>query len=115
MTLMVFDNGSCDEVRTYLEEAYVEGRIQFLMLSKRNIGKGGAWNIIFAAAPGEILAYTDSDAFFYPGWLSQSLRILDTFPNVGMVTSRPFRTPAEYIAATVAWAKKHAGSRTRNG
>jgi glycosyltransferase involved in cell wall biosynthesis len=103
--LMVFDNGSCDEVRTYLEEAYVEGRIQFLMLSERNIGKGGAWNIIFAAAPGEILAYADSDALFFPGWLSQSLRILDTFPNVGMVTSRPFRTPEEYIAATVAWAK----------
>jgi hypothetical protein len=55
------------------------------------MGKGGAWNSMLQAAPGEIIAYTDNDAFFYPGWLSKSLAVLEIFPNVGMVTSRPFR------------------------
>ncbi|NMB89111.1 MAG: glycosyltransferase family 2 protein [Chloroflexi bacterium] len=103
--LMVFDNGSCEEARQYLLDEHQAGRIQYLLLSEKNLGKGGAWNIIFGAAPGEIIAYTDSDCHFYPGWLSASMKILETFPRVGMVTARPFRTNPEYYSHTVAWAE----------
>jgi len=104
--LLVFDNGSCEEVVQYLVEAHGEGKIQHLLLSEKNLGKGGAWNVMLNAAPGEIIAYTDNDAYFYPGWLSKSVQILETFPNVGMVTSRPFRTPPEFYTQTLAWAEK---------
>ncbi len=103
--LMVFDNGSCPEVVSYLLENQRQSRIQYLLLSERNVGKGGAWNAIFKAAPGEILAYTDCDAFFYPGWLERSLEILEAYPRVGMVTARPFRTPDEFMTKTLAWAE----------
>ena len=103
--LMVFDNGSCPEVVGFLQQAFQEGRIQYLVLSEKNLGKGGAWNVIFEAAPGEILAYTDSDAYFHFGWLEASVEILEIFPNVGMVTSRPFRTPPELFSKTIAWAE----------
>lgn len=103
--LMVFDNGSCGEVQDYLLASQRQGEIQFLILSERNLGKGGAWNVIFQAAPGEVLAYTDSDALFSAGWLSDSLRILESYPKVGMVTSRPFRTPPEFYSRTLAWAE----------
>jgi hypothetical protein len=103
--LMVFDNGSCEEVQDFLLESQRRGEIQFLVLSDRNLGKGGAWNVIFEAAPGEVLAYTDSDALFSGDWLSESLRILETYPKVGMVTSRPFRTPPEFYSHTLAWAE----------
>ena len=103
--LMVFDNGSCEEVQDFLLGSHRQGAIQFLMLSERNLGKGGAWNVIFQSAPGEVLAYTDSDALFSAGWLSDSLRILETYPKVGMVTSRPFRTPPEFYSRTLAWAE----------
>jgi hypothetical protein len=102
--LMVFDNGSCQEVKDYLVKAAGQGKIQYLILSEKNLGKGGAWNIIFEAAPGEIIAYTDNDAYFYPGWLSKSLEILEVYPKVGMVTSRPFRTPEQYSSQTLEWA-----------
>ena len=102
--LMVFDNGSCQEVKDYLVHAAGQGKIQYLILSEKNLGKGGAWNIIFDAAPGEVIAYTDNDAYFYPGWLSKSLEILEAFPKVGMVTSRPFRTPEKYSSHTIEWA-----------
>jgi glycosyltransferase involved in cell wall biosynthesis len=101
--LLVFDNASCEEVRQYLLDEHQAGRIQFLILSEKNLGKGGAWNIILAGAPGEIIAYTDSDAYFYPGWLSRSLQLLETYPNVGMVTARPFRTKPELYSKTVEW------------
>ncbi len=113
--LMVFDNGSCEEVQQHLLDSHRRGEIQFLMLSERNLGKGGAWNVIFQAAPGEVLAYTDSDALFYPGWLSDSVRLLETYPGVGMVTSRPFRTPPEFYSRTLAWAESDRGVTVERG
>src|SRR5512143_1310637 len=106
--LMVFDNGSCPEVRDYLLSEKEAGRIQYLILSEKNMGKGGAWNVILAGAPGEIIAYTDSDVLFSPKWLSRSVEILETFPKVGMVTARPFRTPPEFIQSTIKWAQENA-------
>ncbi|MCL4531098.1 MAG: glycosyltransferase family 2 protein [Chloroflexi bacterium] len=106
--LMVFDNGSCAEVRDYLIQEKEEGRIQYLILAEKNMGKGGAWNVMLAGAPGEIIAYTDSDVLFSPKWLSRSVEILETFPNVGMVTARPFRTPPEFYEGTLNWARKNA-------
>jgi glycosyltransferase involved in cell wall biosynthesis len=106
--LLVFDNGSCAEVRDFLVKEKDEGRIQYLILAEKNMGKGGAWNIILAGAPGEIIAYTDSDVLFSPKWLSRSVEILEIFPNVGMVTARPFRTPPEFYEATLKWARESA-------
>jgi hypothetical protein len=36
------------------------------------------------------------------------VEILETFPNVGMVTARPFRTPPEFIESTLKWARENA-------
>ena len=101
--LMVFDNGSCQELVDFLLDAQEQGRIQYLVLSKENLGKGGAWNAIFSSAPGEIIAYSDSDALFYPGWLDHSLKLLESYPKVGMVTSRPFRTREHLMTGTFDW------------
>jgi glycosyltransferase involved in cell wall biosynthesis len=113
--LLVFDNGSCEEARQYLLDEHQAGRIQFLFLSEKNLGKGGAWNVILAGCPGEIIAYTDSDAYFYPGWLSRSVQILETFPRVGMVTARPFRTKEDFYTCTVDWGEKTPGVTLERG
>jgi glycosyltransferase involved in cell wall biosynthesis len=106
--LMVFDNGSCPEARDFLVSEKEAGRIQYLILSEKNMGKGGAWNVMLTGAPGEIIAYTDADVLFSPNWLSRSVEILEAFPNVGMVTARPFRTPPEFYESTLKWAKQNA-------
>src|SRR5258708_35456073 len=106
--LMVFDNGSCAEVRDFLVQEKEEDRIQYLILSEKNMGKGGAWNVMLTGAPGEIISYTDADVLFSPNWLSRSVEILETFPNVGMVTARPFRTPIDLYESTLKWAWGHA-------
>jgi glycosyltransferase involved in cell wall biosynthesis len=84
--LLVFDNGSCPEMVDYLKSLEADGKIDILILSKRNVGKLNALKIIFNSAPGEIVAYTDDDVFHLPGWLGAHLKIIDTFPNVGAVT-----------------------------
>lgn len=102
--LMVFDNGSCTQARSYLLGQEEAGNIDFLLLSERNLGKSGAWNMAFAAAPGEIIAYADSDVYFHPGWLKAHLDVLDALPNVGMVTGMPLLSPEKYSSSTLEWA-----------
>jgi glycosyltransferase involved in cell wall biosynthesis len=113
--LMVFDNGSCRETQDYLRGLQDEGHIQYLFLSGKNLGKGGAWNILLSGAPGEIVAYTDSDAYFYPGWLSHSVQLLETYPRVGMVTARPFRQNEASNTNTLNWAQKNRGVKVEKG
>jgi glycosyltransferase involved in cell wall biosynthesis len=90
-----------------LLEEFDRGNIQTLILSDRNMGKGGAWNLMLQAAPGEIIAYADNDVLYHPGWLKESVKVLETFPKAGMVTSRPFHTKPELYDAVVKWAKEN--------
>ena len=93
--LLVFDNASCQDVRNYLRDIQGQGKIQYLVLSEKNIGKAGAWNFIFGSAPGEFIAYADSDVYHYPGWLEPQIALLEKIPKIGMVTGMPMWTPAE--------------------
>lgn len=104
--VMVFDNRSCAEVRAFLQESYEQGKIQYLVLSDTNIGKLGAWNFMFGAAQGKYIVFSDGDVAFRPGWLSASLDLFETFPNVGMVTARPYRASNKFSGSTVEWASK---------
>jgi glycosyltransferase involved in cell wall biosynthesis len=113
--LMVFDNASCEEVRDFLLEAHGQGRIQYLVLSEQNLGKAGAWNFIFAAAPGETVAYADYDIYFYPGWLSTQLAVLEALPKAGMVTGMPVRNPEKFSTSTVRWAEAQPDARLERG
>ena len=93
--LLVFDNGSCPQVIAELQSLYSQkssdnpNRIDWLVLSRHNLGKAGAWNWIFAAMPNELICYADSDVLFRPGWLEASLEILAAFPQAGMVSAQP--------------------------
>lgn len=113
--LMVFDNGSCAEVQDWLLNEQHAGNIQYLLLSAKNLGKGGAWNQILSGAPGEILSYADSDVLFKPGWLARSVQLLETYPNVGMVTARPYRTNPDFYTGTLNWAKSTEGATAEEG
>jgi len=105
--LLVFDNGSAPTMVNYLKSLHEKEQIDYLILSKRNIGKLNALKIIFDTAPGEIVAYTDDDVFHLPGWLGAHLEVIDTFPNVGAVTGFYVRQRVVMSAdATVAFAEQ---------
>ena len=90
--LLVMDNGSCAEAKSYLQALQDVRALRYLFTSAENIGKVGALKLMFRAAPGEVIAYADDDIFFYPGWLQAHLSLLDGFPNVGMVSGCAVRT-----------------------
>lgn len=105
--LLVFDNGSCPEFVDYLRELHSSGKVDYLLLSQRNIGKVNALREMFRFAPGELVAYTDDDNFFLPGWLEEHLKIIDTYPNVGMVTGFYVRhRVVAGVASTLAFASR---------
>jgi glycosyltransferase involved in cell wall biosynthesis len=117
--VLVFDNGSCPEALEYLRRLHQTGRINFLIQSKENIGKIGAWQLMFSAAPGEIIAYGDDDIFYYPGWLEAELEVMNAFPKAGMVSGVPVRNAATYAIqaaedATADPNSKISGSRARH-
>lgn len=87
--LLVFDNGSCPPVVSRLKELHDQKQIDWLILSRHNMGKAGAWNWIFASMPNELICYADSDVLFRPGWLEASLQVLEAFPQAGMVGAQP--------------------------
>jgi glycosyltransferase involved in cell wall biosynthesis len=85
----------------YLQGLQSQGEIDCLMLSKRNLGKIGALQILFNAAPGEMIAYADDDIFFYPSWLEAHLEVLEAFPQVGMVSGVAVRDRAQRASQTL--------------
>jgi len=87
--LLVFDNASCPEAQNYLLEQQRGGKIQFLHFSAYNLKKLGGMNALFSIAPGEFVAFADSDVYFLPGWLEESLRVLEAFPEAGQVSALP--------------------------
>jgi len=98
--VFVLDNGSCEKVRDYLRDESDSGRITHLIRINQNVGIGNAKNIIFSAIQSPIIAYSDDDVFFHPNWLSQSLKIITEFPNVGMVTGCPTTFSQKNLDAT---------------
>ena len=105
--LMVFDNGSSAQVVEYLQGQQALGNIDFLILSKKNIGKISALQYMFKAAPGEVIAYCDDDVFYIPGWLDRHLEVLDTYPDVGIVTGFYIKNHMkEGIKSTLKFAKR---------
>ncbi len=115
--LLVFNNGSSPEVRAYLERRQLDGAIQYLLHSQKNIGKIGAFQILFRAAPGEIIAYADDDIYFFPGWLREHLKILDAFPKVGMVSGCAVwgLFNDERISSNISFAEGHPEAKMERG
>jgi hypothetical protein len=114
--LLIFDNASCTEAQRFLRGLVDEGVVRFLLTSSENIGKLGALQLIAGAAPGELIAYTDDDTFFYPGWLSAHVALLDGFPNVGMVSGSPEKELFKHgISATLRFGQTDSESVLRYG
>lgn len=103
----VWDNGSCQEFRDWLQETY---QPDVLVLS-RNIGKASARTaLIRSFALNTVLGVSDDDILFFKGYWQAQERLLDTFPNVGVVSTYPVRTQGRWgNKSTLRWAANTPG------
>jgi hypothetical protein len=101
--VMIWDNGSCNALTDWLQEVY---KPDWLILSP-NVGKSSARAaVVHMLEPETIICISDDDMLFYPGWLDPQLEILNTFPNVGMVSGWAVRRSMGISnERTLAWAR----------
>jgi glycosyltransferase involved in cell wall biosynthesis len=92
-----------------LREELAQGRIDYLILNKRNVGKLNAVFQMLSAAPGDFIFYTDGDIYYKPGWMQAHFDILKAYPNAGLVGGIPLRNQANYCTDhTLDWAVEQA-------
>jgi glycosyltransferase involved in cell wall biosynthesis len=90
--LIVVDDGSTDE-GPRIVEACDDSRIR--LVRQENAGPGAARNRGLAEARGELIACLDADDEWFPGYLKESVRLMDEYgPSVAAITSGYVEHPA---------------------
>jgi glycosyltransferase involved in cell wall biosynthesis len=102
-TLIIWDNGSCEALRQWIR--YIKPDI---FIESPNVGKATARASIFRMVPPDsLVAMSDDDILYYPGWFEEQVKVLDTFPNVSCVTGNPIRTSFRWgCENTIEWMNK---------
>lgn len=88
-TVIVWDNGSCDEFREWVQKEYRPD----VFVRSENMGKTLGRHTLASMLPKDkVFCYGDDDILYYPNWLQPQLDLLYNFPNVACVTGYPVRT-----------------------
>jgi len=95
--ITVVDNGSCKEVVSYLSKLFNDNLIDSLLLLKTNIGKIDALMAGARGAREPIITLTDCDILFKTNWVDETIKIFNSFKNVGSVSPIPTRTAVRYF------------------
>ncbi|RRO22854.1 glycosyltransferase [Flavobacteriaceae bacterium 14752] len=98
--ISVVNNGSCVEVKAYLNELLQVGKIHEVIHTTA-IGKINAIAKGLAGHNFDLVTITDADVLFINGWQKAVYEIYETFPRAGMVGTTPqpmlFKTYNEKI------------------
>jgi hypothetical protein len=96
--ISIVNNGSCLEVKNYLEELFLNVKIHELIHTE-NIGK---LNAVIKGLVGnniELVTITDADVLFISGWQEETNKIFDKIPKAGVVGLTPqFKTYSSYCS-----------------
>lgn len=82
--ISVINNGSCIEVKEYLDNEYIKKNIHEI-IHTHNIGK---LNAIIKGVTGndiELVTITDADVLFLPNWQYETAMVFKKMPKVGVV------------------------------
>ena len=79
---LVWDNGSCDQMREWL---FYELKPDKLMFTE-NIGVLNTMRRVMGMYHDSVVAWSNDDIIYYPDWLPEQIHILQSFPNVAAVS-----------------------------
>jgi cellulose synthase/poly-beta-1,6-N-acetylglucosamine synthase-like glycosyltransferase len=82
--ITIVNNGSCDEIKNYLNELHNQNRIHEI-IHTTNIGKLNAILKGLAGNAIELVTISDSDVLFLKGWQQETTTIFKELPKVGVV------------------------------
>lgn len=84
--LLIWDNGSTKEFRDMLREYEPT-----VLVEAGNLGLDFAKLRLCQIARAPVFCYSDDDIEYTPDWYERHVEILDTYPNVGLVSGSPQR------------------------
>lgn len=82
--ITIVNNGSCDEVKTYLDQLFAKNQIHEIIHTE-NIGKINAVLKGIAGNNIEIVTIADADVLFLKHWQAETAHVFKTIPKVGVV------------------------------
>jgi hypothetical protein len=87
--ITVVVNAASKEAERVIERHWKRGVIETLIWQRENVGK---INALMAGVHGSyepFVTLTDSDIFFLPGWLEETVAVFNAFPFAGAVSALP--------------------------
>lgn len=84
----IVNNGSCSEVRTYLDELF-QNEIIHEIIHTTNIGYVNAMLKGIAGQNFKFITNADADVLFLNGWQQESYAVFNAFPKTGAVSPTP--------------------------
>ncbi|WJS95131.1 glycosyltransferase family 2 protein [Flavobacterium johnsoniae] len=102
--ITIVNNGSCAEVKNYLQELYLNEKIHEL-LDTTNIGK---LNAILKGVVGHnfpLITITDSDVLFLNGWQDATYSVFNNFQKAGIVCPTPSSRSLRTFTSNIYWDK----------
>ncbi|MFV8279925.1 glycosyltransferase family A protein [Christiangramia marina] len=82
--ISLISNGSCREVERYLEDLYLNGKVQEIITTP-NIGK---YNAVLKAVSGHdfpLITIGDADIYYKPNWQEETYKVFENFKKAGVV------------------------------
>lgn len=120
--LIVVDNGSTDETRSFLQGWARKRRNITLVFNDQNLGFAAGCNQGMAVARGEHILLLNNDVVVPDGWLTRMVRVLENDPAVGIVGPRSNRVASTQLIEGCTyqdldemhdfardWSRQHAG------
>lgn len=96
----VINNGSCNEVKNYLEQLVQEKKIHEIIHTS-SIGK---LNAILKGIVGHnfpLVTITDSDVLFLNQWQTQTYTVFEEFPKAGAVSTTPNSKMVKHFTSSI--------------
>ena len=98
--ISVINNGSCQEVRAYLDDLVEHQKIQEVIHTMA-IGKINAIAKGLSGHDFDLVTITDADVLFTNGWQKAVYEIYETFPKAGMVCATPQSKRLRYLTENI--------------
>ncbi|PIF31372.1 glycosyl transferase family 2 [Flavobacterium sp. 9] len=100
--ITIVNNGSCELIKNYLDNLYVENKIQEI-IHTFNIGK---LNAILKGISGNkfsLITISDSDVLFLDNWQKVTYDVFENFPKTGAVCPTPSSRSLRSNTANIYW------------
>lgn len=100
--ITIVNNGSCPEVTNYLNELFLNNKIQEV-IQTTNVGK---LNAILKGIVGynfSLITVADADVLFLPNWQKATYSVFADFPKTGVVCPTPSSRSLRTYTANIYW------------